>query len=206
MQSWGTRSRFSERDTDIEPSKSGVLGLVCAAMGVDRRNWTNLEPLALLRMGVRVDRPGLLRYDFHTAQEYDLAKPLSSWETSLTRRYYLADSAFLVGFEGEDRTLLEHIDQALRNPRWPLYLGRKAFVPSRPIFMDPGTVDVDLETALAPGACPRLAPGDEPTEVRVMLESRRREGSRRMDQPIACFAERLYGARYVETATWPWEV
>ena len=36
MQSWGTTSRFDERDTQLEPSKSGVLGLVCAALGRDR--------------------------------------------------------------------------------------------------------------------------------------------------------------------------
>ena len=37
MQSWGTTSRFDERDTQLEPSKSGVLGLVCAAIGRDRQ-------------------------------------------------------------------------------------------------------------------------------------------------------------------------
>jgi len=36
MQSWGTRSRFDHRDTEREPSKSGVIGLVCAAIGRDR--------------------------------------------------------------------------------------------------------------------------------------------------------------------------
>ena len=36
MQSWGTQSRFSNRDTDLEPSKSGVIGLLCAAMGIPR--------------------------------------------------------------------------------------------------------------------------------------------------------------------------
>ena len=36
MQSWGTRSRFQERDTEREPSKSGIIGLLCAALGRDR--------------------------------------------------------------------------------------------------------------------------------------------------------------------------
>ena len=34
MQSWGTRSRFSNRDTGLEPSRSGVIGLLC------RRPWS----------------------------------------------------------------------------------------------------------------------------------------------------------------------
>jgi len=32
MQSWGLSSRFTIRDTSLEPSKSGVLGLLCAAL------------------------------------------------------------------------------------------------------------------------------------------------------------------------------
>jgi len=38
MQSWGTTSRFDQRYTDKEPSKSGVLGLIASAMGIDREN------------------------------------------------------------------------------------------------------------------------------------------------------------------------
>ena len=33
MQSWGVESRFTVRDTGLEPSKSGVVGLLCAALG-----------------------------------------------------------------------------------------------------------------------------------------------------------------------------
>ena len=36
MQSWGLESRFDQRDTGREPSKSGVLGLICAALGKPR--------------------------------------------------------------------------------------------------------------------------------------------------------------------------
>ena len=30
MQSWGVQSRFTVRDTGLEPSKSGVVGLIAA--------------------------------------------------------------------------------------------------------------------------------------------------------------------------------
>jgi CRISPR system Cascade subunit CasD len=36
IQSWGTQSRFLARDTGLEPSKSGVIGLICAALGKPR--------------------------------------------------------------------------------------------------------------------------------------------------------------------------
>ena len=32
----GPKACFSHRDTDLEPSKSGVIGLLCAAMGIPR--------------------------------------------------------------------------------------------------------------------------------------------------------------------------
>ena len=67
MQSWGTTSRFTQRDTRNEPSKSGVIGLLAAALGIPRENWTDLEPLTHFAMAVRHDRPGVLKRDYQTA-------------------------------------------------------------------------------------------------------------------------------------------
>ncbi|MCY3264624.1 type I-E CRISPR-associated protein Cas5/CasD, partial [Acinetobacter baumannii] len=107
MQSWGTRSRFDERDTDLVPSKSGVIGLICAAMGIDREEREPVLQLADLRMGVRVDQLGVLRYDYQTAQNVIAADASKIHPTTVSRRYYLADAVFLVGLEGKDWRLLE---------------------------------------------------------------------------------------------------
>ena len=61
LQSWGVQSRFSIRDTGLEPSKSGVVGLLCAALGRPRS--APVDDLAALQMGVRVDQQGHLTYD-----------------------------------------------------------------------------------------------------------------------------------------------
>ncbi|MFI6587632.1 type I-E CRISPR-associated protein Cas5/CasD [Embleya sp. NPDC050493] len=66
LQTWGTRARFSERDSHTHPTKSGVVGLLAAALGLDRADDDGLRPLAALRYGVRADRPGVLVHDFHT--------------------------------------------------------------------------------------------------------------------------------------------
>ncbi len=212
MQSWGTRSRFDERDTDLEPSKSGVLGLVCAALGVDREDWVGLEPLTYLAMGVRVDEPGVLRMDYHTAQDVIAADSSKTHRTTVSRRYYLSDAVFLVGLSGADRGFLEKIHAALKNPHWPLSLGRKAFVPSRTVFLEPpetvydgllaphGLQDVDLEAAL--GAYP-FTGRNLPSEgiVRLVLPSNGVTGSMRFDQPVGSFAERRFSARHVVTHT-----
>src|SRR5947209_1111485 len=102
LQSWGTQSRFSIRDAGLEPSKSGVIGLLCAALG--RARDAPLDDLALLRMGVRVDREGKVLVDYQTAggvhrrgETYGVSKAnQGNPETVTSHRYYLADADFLV--------------------------------------------------------------------------------------------------------------
>lgn len=200
MQSWGTRSRFDERDTDMEPSKSGVLGLVCAALGVPRNDWEVLALLARLRMGVRVDEPGILRADYQTAQDRP-GHPRTA--TVQTRRHYLADAAFLVGLEGADRALLERAHAALKDPAWPLALGRKSFPPGLSVWLDRSLVDAPLQQALL--GFPHVGTLDPWSQEntrqrgeRLVLESEATVGSMRFDQPTSSFADRRFAARHVE--------
>lgn len=163
MQSWGTQSRFSIRDTGLEPSKSGVIGLVSAALGKPRverpgddEHWPTLAELAKLRIGVRVDHPGRMQYDYQTAggvhrrgDRYGVAKADGSTPQAVTsQRYYLADADFLVGMESEDRALLTRLERALTGPVWPLYLGRKAFPPGEPVTFSGGLREQPLEESL----------------------------------------------------------
>lgn len=195
MQSWGTTSRFDERDTQLEPSKSGVLGLVCAALGRDRGE--ALDDLAALRMGVRVDREGVPMRDYQTATGVAIA---SSGKPDLNRtvvspRYYLSDAIFLVGLEG-DRSLLERVHAALRSPVWPLALGRKSFAPSLPVYLPGSLVDAPLERALS--QWPLLDGAARAAAPRAILEDLT-EGSVRLDQPVAPFAARRFGPRFIKT-------
>ncbi|MFN8469228.1 MAG: type I-E CRISPR-associated protein Cas5/CasD [Caldilineaceae bacterium] len=195
MQSWGVQSKFSIRDTGMEPSKSGVVGMLCAALGRPRRAAVN--DLAALRMGVRVDRPGILRYDYQTASDVLRAgggiKP-----TEPSRRYYLADAAFLIGFESDELALLHQLDQALAHPVWPLCLGRKSFVPSISVRVSGGLqVDTSLQGALT--AYPRLVPprkGDGEL-LRLVIEDSMGDAAR-LDQPVS-FALRQFALRRVAT-------
>lgn len=186
MQSWGTQSRFTVRDTGFEPSKSGTLGLLCAALGIDREDDDGLQPLTLLRMGVRVDREGALRMDYHTAKDVRMANGKTKG-TELSSRYYLADAAFLVGLASEDMPLLERIQAALQKPRWALFLGRKAFVPSEPIWLEDGLRQgEDLKTALE--KYPPLRP-PEKDKQRLVLEDQNGPIVR-SDQPLSFSRER----------------
>lgn len=200
MQSWGTQSRFTVRDTGLEPSKSGVLGLLCAALGIDREDDEGLQPLTSLRMGVRADREGSLQVDYHTAKDVRMANGKTK-DTELSNRYYLANAVFLVGLESDNLPLLERIQSALSKPVWALFLGRKSFVPGEPILLDDGlrkgeTLELALQSFSS--LCQ-----PEKEKLRVVLEDN--GGSIvRTDQPISFSREqRKFAPRRVSVAFVP---
>lgn len=195
LQSWGVQSRFSIRDTGLEPSKSGVVGLLCAALGRPRS--ASVDDLVALQMGVRVDQQGHLTYDYHTAQNV-LKADGGIKDTEPSRRYYLADACFLVGLSGKDRTLLQSLHAALRNPVWPLYLGRKAFVPGEPVWLEGGLKE-NLALLDALTSYPWLGRDPKFRQERLRLVYEDDAGSEvRPDQPVS-FAERRFAPRRVST-------
>ncbi len=140
MQSWGCHSKFDRRLTEQEPTKSGILGLLACAMGLQRDD--SLEVFDSLRLGVRVDQAGRLGRDYQIVQEYvekkgeqgrkqDKKKDGKIW---VTNRYYLQDAVFLVAIEGEQGFLSE-LQQALQHPVFPLFLGRRSCPPSGPLTL-----------------------------------------------------------------------
>ncbi|MDA1127753.1 MAG: type I-E CRISPR-associated protein Cas5/CasD [Chloroflexi bacterium] len=196
MQSWGTQSRFSVRDTGQEPSKSGVIGLVAAALGRPRDQ--DIRDLAVLRMGVRVDQEGRALKDFHTALNVIRADGSRSNDAVISNRYYLADANFLVGLETEDDALLDQIHHAVANPYWPLCLGRKAFPIGVPVFIPGGLQrESNLENTLSTFPIEsRLL--NQRFRVRLVMEQAAQTGVARMDQPVS-FHPRRYANRYVKT-------
>lgn len=196
MQSWGVQSLYEVRDSEREPSKSGVIGLLCAALGRPRTE--PLDDLASLRFGVRADREGRLASDYQTWQELKPGGVVG--ERGISRRYYLADAVFLAGLEG-DGDLLATLEAALRRPRWALYLGRKAFVPSRPVWLKDGlreheTLEKALERYRWIGG-----PGVPPARLRVVTDCA--EGERLVADVPLSFAERRFASRRVRTSFVP---
>lgn len=197
MQSWGTDSKFEVRKTNREPTKSGVVGLLAAALGARRDQTEVLHRLNRLRIAVRVDREGVLLRDFHTAK--------SEKTSYVTRRYYLSDAVFLVGLEDEDEDYLRSLEQALRNPAFPLFLGRRSCPPTLPLCL--GMRDGPLEQALR--AEPSLAPAGRADttkrKIRVLLEDDPQTPGAvvQQDLPLSFSPEhRQYGYRAVREEVW----
>ncbi|MGW4757536.1 type I-E CRISPR-associated protein Cas5/CasD [Streptomyces chartreusis] len=145
LQSWGERSHFNERDTASFPTRSGVIGLLAAALG--RRRGAPLDDLNQLSITIRADRPGVLLRDLHTVggglppkatvTTAEGKKRSGDTATLLTHRTYLADAAFTLALtapEG-DADFLGHTAAALAHPHWPPYLGRRSCPPEGPLLL-----------------------------------------------------------------------
>ena len=212
MQSWGTQSRFSIRDTGLEPSKSGVIGLLCAALGKPREEraddgFPTLAELARLTMGVRVNSEGVPKVDFHTAggahrqgDTYGVIKASgAAGDTVTSRRHYLADADFLVGVETDDEPLLVKLDEALRQPRWQLSLGRKSFVPSVPVREQTGVRGETLRELFEAYISPHDLRFDGGELLRIVMDADAQTATEvRTDVPVS-FSLRRFAIRYVRT-------
>lgn len=185
LQAWGSSSKFNIRTTEREPTKSGVIGMIAAAMGIKRcDDPEKLKPLTALSFGVRVEKEGKLLKDFHMVHEMTGKK-----DSHVTERYYLSDAVFIAALESEDRALLERIEQALRAPVYPLFLGRRSCPPTLPLSL--GIRDGSLETALR-----NEPPLTDPTGSKRLILDSDNEGSAVRDVPLS-FSQlhRQYGFR-----------
>jgi CRISPR system Cascade subunit CasD len=126
LQSWGSSSRFQRRETNKEPTKSAVIGMLAAALG--RRRSDAINDLQAIQFGVRLDQSGKLLRDFHTAHTAD------GKHSFISQRHYLSDAIFLVGIQDDDVKLIEY-EQALLHPVFPLFLGRRSCPPTQPLVL-----------------------------------------------------------------------
>ncbi len=213
LQAWGEDSKWSMRNTRLEPTKSGVIGLLAACMGWGAADDALIgQASQVLSIGVRADKPGTLLRDYHTIVggvvsaegKVKINQKSKLPETVISLRDYLADACFLVAVRGP-ADLIDQLHAALLNPAWPPFLGRKSCVPAAPVFpAHPGLAcrlgDVSLIEALS--SLPWLPGEDAPASVRAVVEleaGQLPEGSfrqRRHDMPLS-LAGRRFGFRYV---------
>jgi CRISPR system Cascade subunit CasD len=166
LQSWGFDSQYNRRHTGLMPTRSGIAGICCAALGLARGTdgeriflasfrTLRMTAIAIPRQGVRKELPVRRLQDYHTVQKTRRASGAVNNDCVLTFRQYLTDAAFGVLLQG-DAGLLTEIATALKDPKWGIWLGRKSCIPSVPVFV--GLKD-SRDDAL------RLLIGDAPLEL-----------------------------------------
>ncbi len=175
LQAWGEAAPGEVRQTADHPTKSGVLGLVGAALGLARDDDAAHQALDQgLNFAVRVDRLGRRLTDYHTVQappkgklKHQTRRDQLTWtrrsdlETLLSRRDYLLDACFTVALSTTTATIdLQNLANALTRPHYPLYLGRRNCPPAWPLVPQlvqaPGLVEAFAQVPLHEGLAVRL--------------------------------------------------
>lgn len=224
LQSWGVDSKFSLRTTFTFPTKSGIAGILLAAMGKGGEEREFLESFSkwqetafsfVPEEHIKDSRSFLLT-DFHMIgngydskdawqnmlipKKRDGGIPVSAdgctGGVKLTYRQYLQNAFFGVIMEISTSYYdVEKIAEALQNPLWPLYLGRKCCIPSYPIFQ--GLFDSYKETE---GKILNLA-----ESKKLILKETMKEGEDLYNGEVICLndvpvkfgKEKTYGDRFV---------
>lgn len=184
LQSWGFDSQYNRRNTGLMPTKSAIAGMCCAALGFSRGSEeekeflglfseTLMTSIAISHKGAKKESPVRRLQDYHTVGGgYDpnnasergsittvaeSGKPRAKNGQSiavLTHRQYLTDASFGVLLEGE-KSFLENIANALNDPVWGVWFGRKTCIPTAPVFAG---LTSECDTAL------KLLIGEEPLD------------------------------------------
>ena len=160
MQSWGFASRFQRRTTGLHPTKSGVIGLICAAIGLAKgsaEESTVLPELTQLKMtSIAIPRhaqgsgdtlPIFRLEDFHTVENTRRASGTPNKDAVITRRQYLSDARFGIVLSG-DRFVLMRAAAALQNPVWGIWFGRKSCIPADLVYRGLFDTELDAQRAL----------------------------------------------------------
>ncbi|QQZ30081.1 type I-E CRISPR-associated protein Cas5/CasD [Thiothrix subterranea] len=151
MQAWGGHTYEDLRHTELIPTRSGVLGLLAACLGIDRDDIEQLEALAAsVRVALRADTVPQRIMDFHTVMDARKVSGKANEYPVVSRREYLCDAMFTVLLEIQSNAAItrDRLEQAVKKPVYSPFLGRRSCVLSRPLYED--TLDaIDFRNAFS---------------------------------------------------------
>ncbi|MFQ5481021.1 MAG: type I-E CRISPR-associated protein Cas5/CasD [Thermodesulfobacteriota bacterium] len=140
MQAWGGHTFEDYRPSEIFPTRSGVVGLLGACLGIDRDDFEGREALsASFLFAVRSDAgPFIMQKitDFNTVMDARRVDGKAGKFPIVSLREYICDAVFTLALEFRDsaRFLLEDVAKAVQRPRYTPFLGRRSCPLGRPLF------------------------------------------------------------------------
>ncbi|MEM9102450.1 MAG: type I-E CRISPR-associated protein Cas5/CasD [Pseudomonadota bacterium] len=140
MASWGMPAVGGDRATSLSPTRSAIIGLVAAALGIKRSEEAALQALGdSLFIGSKQCAPSTLIRDYHTTQVPSANKKIQHLtrtselqekkpNTILSSRDYRCDALWIIAIRLKPKATIDlaQIQQALAKPKFALYLGRKS--------------------------------------------------------------------------------
>ena len=139
-------------NTSLYPTKQAIIGLIASALGYNRGDIRSTELFNMLDVKYAVVKDPIILEDFQTI------KGLKSQRNYMNKFYtrnkfttvcgsiqenrqltknvqYLQNAEFMV-YIGCDDAKLKEIYNALRNPVYSLYIGKRSCIPNKPIVTD----------------------------------------------------------------------
>lgn len=198
FQSWGASSKYGPRETLNFPTRSGIYGMILAAMGAKGPQESLLERLSFYPQTVISFSNESIMRDFHMVGSGFNERDPWQWlcipkkqdggsavggGAKMTYRYYLEDAKFAV-IQSLDDELAGPVEHALRFPVYSPSLGRKSCVPTEFIFQGMfSTEDGAIQAAMDFGRTKELAPvfkvAHEGEEMLIIPDSPVRYGSQK---------------------------
>tara|TARA_R110001599_G_C12275790_1_gene662322 strand:+ start:10781 stop:11431 length:651 start_codon:yes stop_codon:yes gene_type:complete len=134
MSAYGLQTFDVHRRVNHFPTRSAVIGLLGASLGIERSECQQLHQLSQrLTIAVQVNNVGEKITDYHTVQNFRSPQGKIQKNTKPTFREYWCDSEHSFAITA-DAELIEQLAVAVKSPIFTLYQGRKSCPLTRPLF------------------------------------------------------------------------
>lgn len=164
MMSFGSLSVDETRNTARHPYQSMIVGMLANGLGLRRYEHEAISNIQRnIEIASRMDRDGVVETDYQTAWmrpecekvgeplkfRPSFIDPTTVWSTRPVIlkspkepsrstiqmwKWYLSDAAATVAVSIKDDDLFDRVVEAVKSPSRPIFLGRKSFLPCRPLF------------------------------------------------------------------------
>lgn len=152
MQAWGGHTYEDYRPSLIFPTRSAIVGLLGACLGIEREDIQSLKVLnESFQLTIRANKRKIVQRessqdkppvsmqkitDFHTVQQARKSDGKPRPEAIVSRREYLCDAEFTLALVFVKNAVfsLEQVKQAIQKPVYTPFLGRRSCPIQRPLY------------------------------------------------------------------------
>jgi CRISPR system Cascade subunit CasD len=134
MSAYGLQTFDVHRKVNHFPTRSAIVGMLGAAMGITRDRFAELYQLSSqLKIAVQVNNCGEKMVDYHTVQNFRSPQGKIQKGTKPTYREYWCDSEHTFAISGEENVIYSLADK-IKAPEFTVFQGRKSCPLTRPLF------------------------------------------------------------------------
>lgn len=134
MSAYGLQTFDVHRRANHFPTRSAIMGMLGAAMGITRENYNELYALSQqLNIAVQVNLCGEKMVDYHTVQHFRSPHGQIQKIVKPTYREYWCDSEHTFAISADKQVIATLVDK-VKSPKFTLFQGRKSCPLTRPLF------------------------------------------------------------------------